>query len=781
TEGASIYFKLSTSNFSTTLTPSNSTVYNGFSLETEGTYYIKAYAVKDGMFDSNQTSTQKITITKCAAPTISVASSGTRKVVTVTTTETDGDIFYTTDGTTPDSTKNKYVGPVTIGSNCTFKAVTAKKGCVTSTAVSKSISASGGDESVETPTPGGVENSDGSKTFALTNKTSGASIYYEITSQSVTDYNVTTADKLYTEPFTISESGSYYIYYIAYKNGVYSTRGRISTTVTMAETDRPAIPNGSAETLANGVRVFRLTSTTPDCKIYYILCDEKTDEVPVTEENLYTYPITITETKYVCAIAVNSEGVASPTLAGKLSVTDGPVTPDKVGALSLSTSSVSGGVNAYIDCVDTVADIFYTFDSNPSGTATTADTAYTRGNAITLTTNGYLHVLAARPGYEYNAQTYTITMSREKTAAPVITKGLMSGGSSYMIRLTSTTPDAKFYYTIDGTIPTTTNGTENTDGFAIIPGGVTLKVIAVADGYDVSDVVTEIMTESEAETCLGIISEETDIIGGKSIRLASMTEGATIYYTTNGTEPTENSLVYNDTDRIKVLTEGTTEIRAVAVKSGYNNSEIFSKEVTLQKLATPRAGAQQVGAGYRIQIVAEEGAEIRYTLDGTIPNSESTLYTNYFMVEESVTIKAVAMRPGYVTSDLYTGSITIDKDKVASPIGSLGLVLGGKMLTLKCATEGASIYYGIDGADPTILYTGPVRFGNEQNTISVIAKKDGMTDSEVLTYKLAMDKAATPKASVESGIVTSGTEVELSADKFVYKSSNGTTTEYECT
>ena len=58
----------------------------------------------------------------------------------------------------------------------------------------------------------------------------------------------------------------------------------------------------------------------------------------------------------------------------------------------------------------------------------------------------------------------------------------------------------------------------------------------------------------------------------QNVTISTTTEGATIYYTTDGTDPTTSSSVYSTA----IPVNATTTIKAMAVKSGYNNSPVAS-------------------------------------------------------------------------------------------------------------------------------------------------------------------------------------------------------------
>ena len=68
-----------------------------------------------------------------------------------------------------------------------------------------------------------------------------------------------------------------------------------------------------------------------------------------------------------------------------------------------------------------------------------------------------------------------------------------------------------------------------------------------------------------------------------SVSITSATAGASIYYTTNGDEPTTASTLYSNTFDVT----STSTIKAIAIKSGMNNSTVVQKVITI---TTPAVG-----------------------------------------------------------------------------------------------------------------------------------------------------------------------------------------------
>jgi hypothetical protein len=72
----------------------------------------------------------------------------------------------------------------------------------------------------------------------------------------------------------------------------------------------------------------------------------------------------------------------------------------------------------------------------------------------------------------------------------------------------------------------------------------------------------------------------------------SAAEGATIYYTTDGTEPTTSSKVYRDGITINTATT----IKAIAVKEGYSNSAVSSAAYGVTTYSVVGTGTYELGS-----------------------------------------------------------------------------------------------------------------------------------------------------------------------------------------
>ena len=131
-------------------------------------------------------------------------------------------------------------------------------------------------------------------------------------------------------------------------------------------------------------------------------------------------------------------------------------------------------------------------------------------------------------------------------------------------------------------------------------------------------------------------------IDSTNITMACGTEGATIYYTTDGTEPSATKgTPYTDKFTLYATGDDVT-LKAIAVK-GDKASEVASN--TYKTYFSVLISAKDGSDGSKTVTLATEvpaaaTAEIRYTTDGTTTSESSTLYTTPFTITETTTIKA---------------------------------------------------------------------------------------------------------------------------------------------
>ncbi len=149
-------------------------------------------------------------------------------------------------------------------------------------------------------------------------------------------------------------------------------------------------------------------------------------------------------------------------------------------------------------------------------------------------------------------------------------------------------------------------------------------------------------------------SSTSNYVGGVKVTLTTSTSGATIYYTTNGSNPTTSSTKYTEAFNLT----STATVKAIAVKNGMNNSSVMSKKITVDKVATPVISNKLASNGFNMTITADKNATIYYTTDGKNPTTSSTKYSGQFTVYQNTTIKAIAVASGKANSAVASAALS---------------------------------------------------------------------------------------------------------------------------
>jgi glucosylceramidase len=232
------------------------------------------------------------------------------------------------------------------------------------------------------------------------------------------------------------------------------------------------------------------------------------------------------------------------------------------------------------------------------------------------------------------------------------------------VSLSDTTAGASIYYTTDGSTPSSGSTLFSSATPIAVSTTATIKAVAVASGYQNSAVGSATYTINLPAAATPTFSPLPGTFTSvQSVSLAATTTGAVIHYTVDGSTPTANSTVFSAGTPIAV--NATTTINAIAVASGYSNSAVATGTFTinLPQAATPTFSPLP-GSYTTAQSVSladtTTGAEIRYTVDGSTPSGNSTLFTagTPIAVSTTTTIKAIALATGYSNSAVATGAYT---------------------------------------------------------------------------------------------------------------------------
>lgn len=173
----------------------------------------------------------------------------------------------------------------------------------------------------------------------------------------------------------------------------------------------------------------------------------------------------------------------------------------------------------------------------------------------------------------------------------------------------------------------------------------------------------------------------------------------------------------------------------------------IKKPKKLELSASPSSGS--ISSGSKVYLATEvngstvSGADIYYTTNGTSPSKSSMKYTSSGVtITQNCTLKAIAYKDGYETSEVGSWSYTIaSKPELtlsANPAG--GTVEKGSWVQLTASNDEAMIYYTTDGSNPktSSTYSWPTSQGvqiNESCTIKAYARlMNTGAESDVMTW-----------------------------------------------
>lgn len=148
-----------------------------------------------------------------------------------------------------------------------------------------------------------------------------------------------------------------------------------------------------------------------------------------------------------------------------------------------------------------------------------------------------------------------------------------------------------------------------------------------------------------------------------TVTIACGNKKATVYYTTDGSDPTAASTVYTEPF---VLTSPLT-IKAVAYADGYNASKIVSLDVTIKEMAaTPTISVSQE-SGKSIVTINSNSTDstnvVYYNYSGSTEATASGVYSEPLEITSPVTLTVFAVGGTTITSDIVSQFIDV-KDAV---------------------------------------------------------------------------------------------------------------------
>lgn len=190
------------------------------------------------------------------------------------------------------------------------------------------------------------------------------------------------------------------------------------------------------------------------------------------------------------------------------------------------------------------------------------------------------------------------------------------------------------------------------------------------------------------------------------IELTAQIPGSTLFYTLDGSTPTEQSPRYSGPLRVA---EATTAKFFAKLPNGTTTpikGETYRFDAPYYITSNPLAGTFAI-AQY-VNLTTTRPATIYYTLDGSTPSEQSPRYTGKpILIARTATLKFLGVDAAKLRTPVTEELFTI-QDSLAPTVGAHPFqappkvtVLGANRLLQLYANEDAAIYYTTDGTTPT--------------------------------------------------------------------------------
>jgi hypothetical protein len=234
-----------------------------------------------------------------------------------------------------------------------------------------------------------------------------------------------------------------------------------------------------------------------------------------------------------------------------------------------------------------------------------------------------------------------------------------------------------------------------------------LRVTAIEVTYSVPDpntVITPVYTGTGTEKSANVY------FNTAQISLASSTSGATVYYTTNGDVPTTASTLF--TTPFNVTT--TTTLKAIAVKSGLNNSAVAERLITIVAPSTAtvpytEAFNNTLGDWYTYQVAGSK--PWGPSANGAIANGYGGGDVESWMISPKFTATAAGLALSFSYASKYIGNpILVKVSQNYAGFGSPAAATWTTLASIAAPTVQDDAYTVKTSGDIIASLTGNVHF-----------------------------------------------------------------------
>ena len=357
-------------------------------------------------------------------------------------------------------------------------------------------------------------------------------------------------------------------------------------------------------------------------------------------------------------------------------------------------------------------EIRYTTDgSNP-----TASSPVMEGNSFTVTSTFTLKAVVVRYGI-----VLTEVAEKDVAPAPCATPVIAFDNTTSKVSIASTTPECIFYYTTDGTEPTTSS-TEYSSPFSI-NSSTTVMAIATKSGYPNSEIASVRIVLNPTITLAQTVYTYDG--SAKEPAVSSVMDGETAIATSK-----YNVTYSNNT----IAGTATVNIEDIAgddlIVSGSANFTINPAEVTLTANSgtEPYDGTEKTVSGFTCSV---DGL----TFEGVSASGSGTEMGDYPVTFTGVTIGTTKDTSGnYVVMSTVNGTLTISRKQLTITADSETKVYDGTPLTKNSYTH-TDLFEG-DWIESVTVTGSQTNAGTSNNVPSAAVIKNSTDDDVTANYDI---------------------------------------------
>ena len=502
------------------------------------------------------------------------------------------------------------------------------------------------------------------------------------------------------------------------------------------------LSDGGVTTIHYDEFQVKLSTGTADTEIYYTL----STGIP---DILYTGPITISGSSTLRAVAKRNNWLDSEMYQRSFVINQRVATPSISPAGGLFNYSP---VEVELTCLTADADILY------RTSVTGAWQAYL--NLLSITETTLIQAKATKEGW-VDSEISTVQFIIEIPVTPQVATPAFSPlpgtfNVPQSVTLTSATPDADIYYTLDGSDPDPASATLYTGAIAV-DNSLTIKAIAVKAGWDNSEIASAEYVIAPLQVLDPIVFPDSGTYNAPfNVVIINPTVGATTLYQMN--LETETWTVYDPANPINIMESSS--LRVKSVKDLMIDSAVIERNYVLTGTVSLAALSLDPAPGsyQTLQSVFYSGAPdpadavIRFTTNGVDPTEADPIFDSALNppLDSSLNLKLRAFKEDWLPSAvitgnyLFTGQVALPADMFSPAAGTYQTE---QIVTLKTNTSpaGATIHYSIDGTDPTedsAIYSSGITL--PLNSVSTIKAKAFLADwTPSVTYEASYNITGT--------------------------------------